>query len=232
MWFLYAFFFALWSTIGIFITKHLTKEFGALALLYIIFLFYLPCTFIAMLLTGGVPHVSQSFFIYMLISAVLDTAAFIFSFKAIKLSPISLIAPIMSFAPVFTTIIAITTLGESPTPIKFVGILLIVIGVYLLNASDIKEGIFLPIKNLVKDKGVQFAFASTVIWSITPIFQKKALLDMSPKVPLFASFTGILLVTIFLTPLAYKRAWRLKNKIPFNFKWLMGEVTNTCPRAG
>jgi len=219
MWFLYSLFFALWSAISIFITKNLTKTFQPLPLLYTVFLFYLPCTFITMLLTGGIPHASGSFYLFMLISAIMDAAAFNFSFRAISLSPISLVAPIQSFAPIITTLTAILALGETPTFLKFTGILFTVVGAYLLNASDVKKGILSPIKNLAQDKGTQLSFAATVLWGFTPIFQKKALFEISPRVPLYASFVGIFLVTLILTPFAFKNTWKHRGKIPMNLKW-------------
>jgi len=221
MWFYYALFFAIWSSVATFIIKDLTKKISPLPLLYATFIFSIPCTFILLLFVGGIPKVTPNFYLYMGISAILDTVAFVISFLAISQSAISILSPISSFSPVFTTIIAAVTIHEVPSPIKFVGILLIVFGAYLLNILDIKQGIMAPFKRLFLNRGVLLFLLSNFIWSITPIFQKKAIFETSPQIPLFASFFGIVLVFLFLTPFALKKAIKYEKEIRANAKWLV-----------
>ncbi len=112
----------------------------------------------------------------MIASAVLDTAAFLSQFTALSIAPISLLSPLSAFGPVFTTLIAIFTIGEVPTVPKFAGILLTVIGAYLLNIKDIKDGLFKPFSKLINNRGAQLFLLATFLWGITPIFQKKRFL--------------------------------------------------------
>lgn len=221
MWVFYALFFAIWTALQTFLTKNLTKKINPIPLLYLFFLFNIPIAFFLLFFLGGVPEVTLNFYLYIGIAGFLDTLAFVFSFVAISRSSISLIAPISSFGPVFTTLIAIFTLNEVPNPIKVVGILLIVIGAYLLNALDIKQGIFTPFKTLFSNKGVWLFLAANFIWGITPIFQKKAILETSPQVPLFASLMGMCFVLLFLTPFAFKKAIRSVKEIKANLKWFV-----------
>ena len=123
MWVGYSLFFAIWSALQTFLVKKLTKKINPVSLLYTFFLFNIPITFILLLFIGGIPKVTGNFYLYMGIAGLLDAVAFISSYLAISKSSISLISPIASFAPVFTTIIAAFTIHEIPTPIKFVGIL-------------------------------------------------------------------------------------------------------------
>lgn len=135
------------------------------------------------------------------------------------MSDISLIAPIASFSPVFTTLIAIKTLGEVPAPLKFGGILLVVLGAYFLNASDIKSGILAPFKNLFSHKGVLLFLLSNLLWSITPIFQKKAIFETHPQIPLYASFMGMFFAVFILSPFAFRRVVLSAPKLVKNLKW-------------
>ena len=221
MWFLYSLFFAIFSALSTFLIKNLTKKISPFPLLYTTFLFSVPATFILLLFLGGIPKVTPNFYLYMGISAILDMVAFISSFLAISQSAISILAPISSFIPVFTTVIAAVTIHEVPTPIKFIGILLVVFGAYLLNVSDIKQGIMAPFKRLFSNKGIILSLLSAFIWSITPIFQKKAIFETSPQVPVFASFFGMLLVFLFLTPFALKKALRYKKEVGLNIRWFV-----------
>lgn len=222
MWFLYSLFFAIWSAISTIIVKSLTKKISYFSLLYILFAFSIPTTFVLLLFLGGIPKVTPNFYLYTGVSAILDTIAFICSFLAISKSQLSIISPISSFTPVFTTLIAAVTLNEIPTSAnKIIGILLVVFGAYLLNAADIKQGVMMPFKRLFSNTGVKLSLLSYFIWSITPIFQKKAIFETQPQIPLFASFFGALLVFVFLTPFAFKKALKYKKEIKLNIKWFI-----------
>jgi uncharacterized membrane protein len=221
MWFLYSLFFAIWSSVAMFLIKDLTKKISPLPLLYATFIFSIPCTFILLLFVGGIPKVTLNFYLYMGISAILDSVAFVCFIRAISKSQISIIAPMWSFAPVLTQFIAAVTLNEVPPFIKSIGILFVGFGAYLLNVADIKQGVMTPFKSLFSNKGVVLSLFSTLIWAVTPIFQKKAIFETSPQVPLFASFFGIVLVFLFLTPFALKKAIKCEKEIRANARWLV-----------
>lgn len=155
------------------------------------------------------------------IAGFLDTIAFASSYLAISKSSVSLISPITSFGPVFTTIIATFTLHEFPTPIKFLGILFVVFGAYLLNVADVKEGIMAPFKKLFSHRGVLLFLLASFLWSITPIFQKKAIFETTPQIPLFASIIGMVFGFVFLTPFAFKKTVKSLRNINRNSKWFV-----------
>lgn len=213
MWFLYSLFFAIWVAIYTLLVKRWTEKIDPKSLLLILLLFSLPFLFILLLLTSRIPHVSFNFYILMFLSALLDIVAFNAQFKAIKISEISFIAPLVSFTPIFTTFIAIFTLGEIPTLFKSLGIILIVGGAYLLNISDLKKGIFVPFKKLASDPGARLVMLSTFLWALTPILQKKAILETSPQTPLYASFVGFCFITVMLVPFALKKVLTYKKEV-------------------
>lgn len=200
-WFWLSLFFALWTSFLILIIKRLTRTIDPLVLIFVNLIFSLPFLFILILYLGGIPDLSLKFYTFMFFSSIFDTIAAISSFLAISLSPISLISPISSFNPVFTTTIAAITIGEIPSFIKVAGILTIVLGAYLLNVSDIKGGLLLPFKKLFTNRGVLFFLLANFLWAITPIFQKQAIFETQPQMPLFPSFFGTILVSIFMLPI-------------------------------
>ncbi len=219
-WFFLSLFFALWSSITTSIVKKLTGRADPFILMLIIPLFILPFMFILVLLTGGIPKVEPDFYPLMLASGVLDTVAFISSFYAVKLSAISLISPISSFNPVFTTIIALFFLNEALSPLKLLGIVVIVLGSYLLNITNVKEGLLSPFKKLFSDRGVQLFLLANFLWGVTPAIQKKAIFATSPVVPMFPAFFGTILVVLFILPFSIKRGG-IKEVTKSNFKWFL-----------
>jgi len=56
-------------------------------------------------------------------------------YKAIKVGNVSIVAPIASSSPLFSTLLAIIILGESFTLTKFGGTILVIIGIVLLSYS-------------------------------------------------------------------------------------------------
>lgn len=221
MWFFLSLFFALWTSISISIVKLLTKNISTITLLFVINLFILPFMLVILFATGGIPHFTTKFFILMLVSSILDVIAALLSFRSIKDAPISLISPISSFNPVFTTLTAALFLREVPSNIKFIGIVVIVAGSYLLNIADIKAGVFAPFKKLFSNRAVLLFLTANFLWAITPIFQKIAIFETSPVTPLFPSFFGALLITLLILPFGIKRARREVKFIRRNIGWFL-----------
>lgn len=221
MWVWYSLYFAVWGALQTFLVKKLSKKINSLSLLYIFFLFNIPIAFAFLLFMDGIPQTSGKFYTYMGIAGLLDVIAFVCSYWAISQSSVSLLAPISSFSPVFTTIIAAFTIHEIPTPIKFSAILLVVLGAYLLNAADIKGGILTPFKVLFSHKGVLAFLLAHFLWGFTPVFQKKAIFETEPQIPLFAAIVGMIFVFIFLTPFALKKALLFLKEIKVNLKWFV-----------
>jgi drug/metabolite transporter (DMT)-like permease len=167
---------------------------------------------------GGFPHLSPSFFKLMLSAAIIDFAAFILVFEGIRRSNVSLISPLASFSPVFTTFIAIFTLNEIPSLYRFFGVFVITAGAYLLQISEVKKGILEPIKKLISDQGVRLYFAGFFLWAITPIFQKKAIFETNPTLPLMASLMGLFFVFCFVSPLALRKVDKIITGVRNHYK--------------
>lgn len=219
MWFELSLFFALATSISLQISKHVIKDIKPIHFAVIVNLLTLPFTFI-LLLMMKIPIVSFEFYKLLIFSAILDSIAAYSSYKALTLSPVSLLAPISSFNPVFTLFFASIFLNEQPTLLKFIGILIIVLGSYLLNISNIKEGLLKPFTKLFSDKGVQLFLLANFCWGITPIFQKQAILLTNPQTPLYAAFVGSIFVTLMLFPFALKQKFDV-NSIKKSTKWLL-----------
>lgn len=221
-WFWFALIFAIWSSLSLPIVKKVTKTVNPVVFLFLSNLFIIPVMFVAILIMGGFPNITPLFLLFIAIAGVLDAVAFAASFWAIKLSPISLISPISAFNPVFVMVFALIGLSEVPTPQKLIGVCIVVIGAYILNISDTKVGFIAPFKKLFSDRGVQLFLLTNFLWGITPIFQKQAIMQTSPTMPLAASFMGIVFATLFVCPFILLRHSRaVIPSIKPNLGWLV-----------
>jgi len=216
MWIIYSLYFALQKGVSFYIIKKISKDFTPVTQCFISFLFTLPFSFLIILLLG-IPHVKNEFYIFTFCSAVFDTFAFLLTFRAFKTEDISLLAPISSFVPVFSLFFGILFLNETPTLHKLFGILLVVIGTYLLNLSDKKRGILQPILSLFASRGLVYFLIANILWSITPIFQKNAINATAPLTPMYASFVGFVFITIIIGTIGVFRKEQLFKNVAKHF---------------
>jgi uncharacterized membrane protein len=223
MWILLALAYAFWRGIYSLFVKKITQKVNPIVSLLLVLTLTLPFSLLIILFTGGFPKPTINFFIFILIASVMDVFGFISTFTSLKIAPLSEVAPIGSFSPVFTTIFASLMIGEVPTPKKALGILIVVTGAYLLNISHLSKGVFVPFKKLFESKGVQLALLASFLWGLTPIFQKMAIKELSPSKPLVASFVDFVFVSLFIfILLVAKKQFKLPGKttwvfVPFGF---------------
>lgn len=218
-WFWLSLYFAFWTSIGTSIFKRLTTTMDFFFLMLIDFILLLPVMSVIILLSGGFPNVSLKFYELILISSIIDILAAISALYAIKISPISLISPISSFNPVFTTIIAALIIREILSPVKLLGILIVVVGAYLLNAFDIKGGFLMPFKKLLTNRGILLFLLANLLWAVTPVFQKQAIFETNPRMPIFPSFFEAAIITLIFLPIVFiktkNKTLQLKNNWKF-----------------
>lgn len=217
MWFAYSLFFAVWSSVAMLITKKLLRTLDPYFLFAFLLAITVPFTAIILLIVG-VPVFKAEFFTSIFIAAILDIVAALLFYKALNASEISLLSPISSFNPIFTLIFAAFLLNETPTFLKLVGVVIIVIGAYLLNISNVRAGILKPFSILLSDKGVQLFLVTNFLWGLTPIFQKRAALATNPitpvAIPLIESaLIALMLFPVFLRTKKYKNFLISKSKL-------------------
>jgi uncharacterized membrane protein len=136
---------------------------------FIPLLFCLPIPFFIEL------NFNEEFILAIIVSGTINTAAAILYHRAISKGDISTVVPILSFTPLFLLIMSPLIIGEYIEWKGIVGIILIVSGSYLLNVNLKKEGIFSPLKSLLKNKGTRYMLIVSFILSISANFDKKGI---------------------------------------------------------
>lgn len=178
-------------------------------------LFYSLPLLIVGCLIFPVPVLDQTFWWMFLVSLPINWLAYILYLYAIKLSPISLTVPFLSFTPAFMILTGFITLGETINLWGGIGIGMIVTGSYVLNLNKAKQGLIKPFTALLHEKGSWIMLIVAFIFSLAAVIGKKAILHSSP---LFFSFFFFLLfnITILIWLFAAnKTSWQqifLKNK--------------------
>ena len=148
----------------------------------------------------GIPEVDSRIVRVYLLALPLESFALLLYIRALSLSPLSLTTPFLSFTPVFLLFTSPLMLDESPSINGIYGILLIVIGAYILNLSSARHGILDPFRQIFKEKGSYMMLIVAFIYSITSNFGKMGVLYSSPSF-FAASYFSLLAVVFFFVVL-------------------------------
>jgi drug/metabolite transporter (DMT)-like permease len=92
--------------------------------------------------------------------------------EALKREDLSYIAPLNAFVPVFTLIIGTVFLGETPPKFGLVGVLVVVIGAYIISIKPEKINWYDPLKRLVMSAGAQLSIGVALCYAINTVLLK------------------------------------------------------------
>jgi drug/metabolite transporter (DMT)-like permease len=165
-----------------------------------------------------VPKLSAEFILVTSVLIPLDVVALVLYMKAIRISPLNVTLPFLSLTPVLMILTGYLFLGETLRPPQIVGILFIAAGGYLINIHTIREGIHKPITSIGKEKGAMLMIVVAVIYSVTAVLGKKAVLLSNP---LFFGLSYSTMLSIVMMPMVFimgpsprESAGRLSTNIP------------------
>lgn len=148
------------------------------------------------------PELDSVFYAATLMAVPLDIIALLLYMKAIKLSPLSLTLPFLSLTPVFLIGTSYIILGEKPDRSGLIGIVLVVIGAYLLNVHTISKGLLEPFKAIVKEKGSVLMVIVAFVFSIGACVGKIAVQHSDPL--FFSVVYSFLLTFIFYLVISFR----------------------------
>lgn len=113
-------------------------------------------------------------------SVLLNVAANLLYMHAVRLSPLSLTVPLLSFVPVFTVLVANPVLGELPGALQLGGIAAVVVGALLLNAgAGDQRNVVGLVRALLREPGSLPMLGVALCWSMTIVVDKMAVAHAS-----------------------------------------------------
>jgi len=179
-------------------------------------LFMIPF-FLGWLLFVPLPQINLTFWIASAIVIVVAIVANILQLTALKSSPISLAAPFLTFTPIFLLLFSPFILKENPSALGIFGVLLGVVGAYVLNISKFKEGFFEPVKAIFKEKGCWIMLITAFLFAITSTFDKVGIKNSDP---IFYLIITQLALGIFNIPIMMWKSKDYKTKVKKDWKAL------------
>ncbi|HEY2737111.1 MAG TPA: DMT family transporter [Thermoanaerobaculia bacterium] len=114
--------------------KLLVDRIAPLVLICLLTLASVPL-FAVWVMVDGMPTVQPGYVVPALTSVVLNIAANLGYIAALRKTALSVTIPLLSLTPAFTALLAVPLLGERPTVVQGLGILMVVAGAIWLNLS-------------------------------------------------------------------------------------------------
>jgi uncharacterized membrane protein len=106
---------------------------------------------------------------------------------SIKLGELSRVIPFTKLNPVFTALIAALLLGESMTPLKVSGILLVTVGSYVI-LGERNTGWKQPFKSFIRERAPKIGALSALIFSLAAVMDRYATQTVAPEIYTFMIF--------------------------------------------
>ncbi|MDX1502127.1 MAG: DMT family transporter, partial [Thermoanaerobaculia bacterium] len=148
--------------------------------------------FVAWIAVAGAGRPDPVYFGYAAVSIVLNVVANLLFLEAVRVSPLSLTIPFLTFTPVFTTILAIPLLGEVPSAAQWIGIALIVTGAFRLNLESGERSSPAALwRAFLKERGSVLMVGVAFCWATASPIDKLAMRSAHPSVHGLALNLGV-----------------------------------------
>lgn len=198
LWFILALFCALTISLTDLFRKKALKDLNEYEITVFVFVLSIPVFLIASIFTG-IPKLGPNFWWSAISASITGTIGMLLYTKGIKSSDLSITVPMIAFTPLFLLVTSPIILGEFPSHLGLVGVILIVLGSYILNIKEKSKGYLAPMKALLKEKGPRYALIAAFIWGIGTNFDKIGIQNSSVMFYLFStSIIGAVIIVILM----------------------------------
>ncbi len=221
-WRLLAFASALFSAAAAISQKKILFEINALKFSTILSFVNIPFAF-AFLYNSNISELNSAALVILYGKSILGAFAFWSVMLALKNMEISGALPLMVLTPGFVALFAFLILGESLTPFSIAGMILLLIGTYVLEAGG-KGTLFEPFKVFVKSKRHRYIVYALALFTVSSLLDKYLLRDYKMEPYLFVGFQQIFLAVNFFIIFIFvkKSPKKLFDGVNFSqFKWIV-----------
>lgn len=148
----------------------------------------------------GVPDLEPAFWGWVALVMPLEIIAMLLYSAAIRDSSLALTLPYLAFTPIFNVLTGYLVLGEQVAGSGLAGIVLVVVGAWLLNIKHARGenyfDVFAPFIAIVRERGSRLMLIAAIIYSVTSVLGKAALNYTTPL--FFGTFYYVFLGTAIL----------------------------------
>jgi drug/metabolite transporter (DMT)-like permease len=145
------------------------------------------------------------------IKSVLESLAFLCVMNGIKSMELSSAIPLLVLTPGLVAIFAFIFLKENLSNLEIIGIVLLIIGTYILQLRR-NQKIFDPFISLFKSKGYVYIIIALLTFTITSILDKAILKNFNVSVNAFMGFQHLFLAIIFVSLILMTKERKIINR--------------------
>lgn len=160
-------------------TKRMTERVTPAVATWAIFALAFPALLLY-LLARGIPAVQPTFWLAFAANVALYLVSFRLYVSALEKGDLGVTYPLLALTPVLVVPVEWVLLGERAGLQGIAGIVLVVVGVYLLNFRGRDRPLLEPIRALARDPGARRMMAVTVLWAVSGTVDRVAVLNASP----------------------------------------------------
>jgi len=145
-------------------------------------------------------NVGPDYFLFAVFIGFVAAVGMILFFRGLKESDISVTIPLLCFSPIFACGWSVLLVGEYPSSVGLVGVVVVLIGAYSMELGGGRKGILAPIKSLFSEKGARNTTIAVLCWSFCAVIERDAVLLVSP---MFWSFSVLFFLGLFVMLYGY-----------------------------
>ncbi len=146
------------------------------------------------------------------------TISSVYFFKAIEASDLTLSIPLLSFTPLMLLVTSPLIVGEFPKPLGIAGMVLIVLGCYVLFYHPDQEDILAPFRRLMKARGSRYMLIVAVLYSIGGNVDKIGMKASSPLLWSVSLNTAVAIVAAVMMMVKVREPMRQVKRV---WPWLV-----------
>jgi uncharacterized membrane protein len=160
----------------------------------------------------GVPALRGPFFALAGLIILLNTGAHLAATAALKTIDASLAAPLLAISPALTLVLGVSLLGERPSSMGALGVIIMMSGAYLLQLETWK-GWWRPLQAMRQKQGARLALLAAALWGVTPLLEQQAIRHTLPSNPPVVPLVTTLGVSLLLFPWVVRSRTRLSAQL-------------------
>ncbi len=158
-----------------FLRKKALNHFNEYEVLFVVIISQL-ILFSITLTFSGFTLILEKYYLYYIPLITLGLLAFFLFLKALKNSEISLTIPLLSFTPLFSAVYAFFLLDEKLSYYNYIGIFIVILGSFILYSRSLTlKDLCASPKALYDNYYAKLMLVVALIWSLTPVLDKKCL---------------------------------------------------------
>ncbi len=197
MWFWYALLSGLASAVSVTLNKKALKNINSSLVSWSLFAFSIPFL-VYPAFKDGMPKLNHYFWLATGASVVSFAYAKTLALRSLKGSLMSEVVPLAFFSVLFQYLFGLIFFSESIKVVPAFGLVLIVIGGYVLKVEEAREDIWRPFKLLFTNKNALMYLFAMVLMTLTSVFDKTGLINMEPSNPAFYLLLGNVITAILI----------------------------------